>query len=43
MVNFLATIWSLIGILVGILVLFLVIVGVGEMIAEAVRTKRGRK
>lgn len=42
MLNFLATLWCLIGIIVGILVLFLVIVGVGAMVNEAVK-QYGRK
>ena len=42
MLNFLATLWCIIGIIVGIMVLFLVIVGVGAMFAEAMK-KHGRK
>lgn len=47
MLNFLATLWCIIGIIVGIMVLFLAIVGVFAMIATAAQqyeTKRcGRK
>lgn len=46
MLNFLATLWCLIGIIVGIMVLFLAIVGICAMFAEAVKQhdrKYGRK
>ena len=48
MLNFLATLWCIIGIIVGIMVLFLVIVGIGAMITEArmkyeLTKKHGRK
>lgn len=42
MLNFLATLWCIIGIIVGIMVLFLAIVGMGALIKEAVR-QYGRK
>ena len=35
MVNFLATLWCIIGIIVGIMVLFLALVGVCALISEA--------
>jgi hypothetical protein len=46
MLNLLATLWCIIGIIVGIMVLFLVIVGVCALFAEAVKQsdrKYGRK
>lgn len=37
MLNFLATLWCLIGVIVGIMVLFLCLVGVCALFAEAVK------
>ena len=50
MLNFLATLWCIIGIIVGIMVLFLSLVGAGALINEAAKqyvlkngAKYGRK
>lgn len=46
MLNFLTTLWCLVGIVVGIMALFLTLIGVGAMINEAVKQygmKYGRK
>lgn len=40
MFEFLALLWCVIGIIVGIMVLFLAVVGLGAIIAEAVKTIR---
>lgn len=42
MLDFLATLWCIIGIIVGIMVLFLVIVGIFAMCATAIEN-HGRK
>lgn len=42
MFDFLATLWSLIGIFTGLSVLFLIVVGIFAVIGEAVK-KYGRK
>lgn len=42
MLDFLARIWCVIGIIVGIMILFLFVIGAGAMITEALK-KYGRK
>lgn len=42
MIEFLASLWCLIGIIVGIMVLFLVIVGAGAIINEALKRHGGK-
>lgn len=42
MLDFLATVWCLVGIIVGLMCLFLVVVGIGAMITEAIKQYGGK-